>query len=62
MKDFIYLTSQLKGLSIAEENYDLLVERMTALENMRILVDEAKLDDSNMVLVNIPNGGEINEK
>jgi len=57
MKDYLYLTSQLKGLPIAKEHYDLLEERLTELEKMRVSVDELELDDRNMVLVNIPTGG-----
>ncbi|WP_110926636.1 hypothetical protein [Bacillus massiliglaciei] len=59
MKDFIYLTNQLKGLSISEEDYEVLEARMTVLENLRVSVDEAQLNECNMALTNIPNGGEI---
>jgi hypothetical protein len=46
-----------KGIRVPEQDYDFLVSVWTSLEQLKKSVEKSGLDDFNIALLNIPNGG-----
>jgi uncharacterized protein (DUF488 family) len=61
MQDMLRSMFESKGIKVPEQDYDYLVTSWKALSLLKGSVEQAALDDSNIVLLHIPNGGYAHE-